>query len=344
MTPRKKLDKNEIRHSPSELPPEKLAQMNREIEEVDEKTEQNIAEIPATFTPEQRASRLQSLKNQNATRKSQIRKSHGVSLRMRQKDKKARIDAGIEPLPARLDEFRASKGAKGSPLGTPHDFPPTSSFSPVNTVRNAPPAASGHSANHYGELSSSSGFGVLKNSKPINGTSANYQPGINYIPTSTPSSISNKRRRTSQEPTSSTYNHPPSSYAVTAPQNHGLAMQEVSAEDAASRFAKRSSGHDTTMADASNSNRRGSRADAVNIDSDGDSDSSSDGDIPAQPPRTAEPVRPAGVLQSVETGDEVMGEGDGAGVGGDGVVREASREQRSLSRGKGLMAKRGGKH
>jgi hypothetical protein len=141
--PRKQAPPSDVRQSPSELPAEKLAALNRELQEADDRYQQQIDEIPADYTEEQRTARLISLKNANASRKSQIRKAHGVSLRLREKDKQARKVAGVTP-PGKAASDRLSMTSMTS-AATPTSAPPTSSFSPINT-----PPRTGPSSSEYG--------------------------------------------------------------------------------------------------------------------------------------------------------------------------------------------------
>jgi hypothetical protein len=136
---------DDVRQSPSELPPEKRAAMDKEIQDADDKYEQQIAAIPKDYTEEQRQARMISLKNGVASKKSQIRKSYGVTLRMRERDKQARKSAGMSTPPTnpRLEEYRAQPpprpNSAGPVNGTPTSTPPVSGFSPINgTNSNAP--------------------------------------------------------------------------------------------------------------------------------------------------------------------------------------------------------------
>jgi hypothetical protein len=146
---------DDVRQSPSELPLEKRAAMDKEIQDADDKYEQQIAAIPKDYTEEQRQARMISLKNGVASKKSQIRKSYGVTLRMRERDKQARKSAGMSTPPAnpRLEEYRSRplpRPNSGGPVsGTPKSTPPVSGFSPINGNKNnapAPPTA----PNNYG--------------------------------------------------------------------------------------------------------------------------------------------------------------------------------------------------
>ena len=116
-----------VRRSPSELDPAKRNEMDIRLQAAEERYQRDVAAIPQSFTVEERNSRLTSLKQGSATRKSQIRKAFGVSLRLREKDKAARKLAmvGTTPLSTnRLESFRAS--ASGTITGS------VTRFSPIN--------------------------------------------------------------------------------------------------------------------------------------------------------------------------------------------------------------------
>lgn len=143
--PRKQAPPSDVRQSPSELSQEALAALNKELEDADARYAQQIAEIPKTYTEAERNARLVSLKNANASRKSQIRKSHGVSLRLREKDKLARKIAGVSPSGKATPENRTPLPSMTTiPPST--STPPVSSFSPINT----PPPRTGSSPSDYG--------------------------------------------------------------------------------------------------------------------------------------------------------------------------------------------------
>lgn len=125
----KQAPSSDIRQSPSELSAERLAALNQELQDADDRYRQQISEIPADATEEQRTARLVSLKNANASRKSQIRKAHGVSLRLREKDKQARKALETTPSGKPAPEQRMSM------TSTPPAAAPVSSFSPSD----APP-------------------------------------------------------------------------------------------------------------------------------------------------------------------------------------------------------------
>ncbi|KAG4435423.1 hypothetical protein IFR05_009097 [Cadophora sp. M221] len=277
--------KVEIRHSPSELTPEKRASLEKAIDDAETEHRDKIAAIPADWSAEERQRRTTSLNNAHATKKSQIRRAHGVSLRMREKDKQARVAAGISPAASsRIQEFRAS--SQSSPAGSP----PSSSFSPINNTAARPSPVNGYhgppqpptayrqptantASRVFNPLSSQpsgrdaplthalqsdgspSGFGML-----VAGSAGSY--------------ANNKRKHGSQEPIGSRNNTP------------GLSMMEVSAEDAASKFAKgyqkkladreredrdreKTRDQDTSMADAPSGEGAGSRGkEAIDISSD----------------------------------------------------------------------------
>ncbi|ESZ97058.1 hypothetical protein SBOR_2549 [Sclerotinia borealis F-4128] len=142
------------RHSPSELTPEKHAALEAALQAVEDKFASDKATIPADWPADKREARLTSLKNGNASRKSQIRKSFGVTLRMRDKDKEAKkrrevLSTRSPSVPGvgyRVDEFHNpsltsySFGARQTSQGSPAtsvrmemvDMRPATGFSPIN--------------------------------------------------------------------------------------------------------------------------------------------------------------------------------------------------------------------
>ena len=136
--PRKQAPPSDVRQSPSELSPERLAALNRELQDADDRYQRLIREIPADATEEHRAARLVSLKNGIASKKSQIRRAHGVSLRLREKDKQARKAIEKTPSGKAAPEQRLSMTSMTSMTSTPPAAAPVSSFSPINTP---PPTA-----------------------------------------------------------------------------------------------------------------------------------------------------------------------------------------------------------
>ncbi|PBP23578.1 hypothetical protein BUE80_DR005671 [Diplocarpon rosae] len=232
-TPRRLQGLKHIRHSPNELPPEKRAQMDRELQEAVEKCEQNIAALPADMSESERASRTQSYRNARATRQSQIRKSHGVSLRLRQTEKAARVLVGLPAAPG-------TKLQEPSPMGTSAGSPPVPTFSAVNSPgRSTSTYGSGsvprrpnfqpsaplsslpgmqdglplNSMNHSNY--SASGFGILRPNAQQHTTPTTYHARLGR------SSLSNEST------------HSPPGRSTPA-----LSMMEVSSEDAAAKFAK----------------------------------------------------------------------------------------------------------
>ncbi|EHL01325.1 hypothetical protein M7I_2658 [Glarea lozoyensis 74030] len=136
---RKQRSDRDVRHPPEDLPPEKLAAMNREIDEEDARhraLQEEILKLPQ----EEQEQRLQSAKNGNASKKSTIRKRYGVTLRLREKDK---IAAGTKK--GTSSKLRTSLSANPETL-TPRNYippaPPANiSFMPINTIVAAPPPA-----------------------------------------------------------------------------------------------------------------------------------------------------------------------------------------------------------
>ena len=251
-----------IRHSPSELTPEKRAALEKAIQDAEDETAEKIAAIPKEWNDEERQRRITSINNANATKKSQIRRAHGVSLRMREKDKMARVAAGISPLASsRIQEFRASHSPAASP--------PAPSFSPVNgktstysgppqpdtSYRAPPPSAA---ARVYNPMSSQpsgndvpltharqdnsarSGFGVLKATTPSHATSDSYASSSALAT----HQVNNKRKHGSQEPIGSQNGTPT------------LSMMEVSTQDAAAKFAK---GYQKKLADREREPEKGAK-------------------------------------------------------------------------------------
>ncbi|KAK0121496.1 hypothetical protein ONS95_009790 [Cadophora gregata] len=253
-----------IRHSPSELTPEKRASLEKALQDAEAEAAQKISKIPSDLPADERQRRLTSINNANATKKSQIRRAHGVSLRMREKDKKARAAAGISPsATSRIQEFRASNSPAGSP--------PASSFSPINgntatysgppqpatAYRPPPPSAakrvfnpmssqpSGHDVPlthaRQQDTSTPSGFGVLKASTPSHITPTSYAASSALATYQ----VNNKRKHGSQEPIGSQNGTPQ------------LSMMEVSTEDAAAKFAK---GYQKKLADREREDRERSKS------------------------------------------------------------------------------------
>jgi hypothetical protein len=136
--PRKQAPPSDVRQSPSELSAERLAALNQQLQDAEDRYQRQIREIPADATEEHRAARLVSLKNGIASKKSQIRRAHGVSLRLREKDKQARKAIEKTPSGKAAREQRLSMTSMASMTSTPPAAAPMSSFSPINTP---PPTA-----------------------------------------------------------------------------------------------------------------------------------------------------------------------------------------------------------
>ena len=134
------------RMSPSELSPVRLAELNQALSKQEAKYQAQVAAIDPSISPQERAARLQSLKNGHATKKSQIRKAFNVTLRMGDKDKAARSAVMTTPAAGlNFEDYRAN------PNHTPRVPPPqtsesisdrssalnlhSSSFSPINSTR-----------------------------------------------------------------------------------------------------------------------------------------------------------------------------------------------------------------
>ncbi|CAG8950708.1 hypothetical protein HYFRA_00002918 [Hymenoscyphus fraxineus] len=116
--------RTDIRQSPSELPPEKLAQLDNELAAEDSKYEVARQQAESLDEPE-RSSRLISLKNGLASKKSTIRRRYGVSLRLRERDK--------------LAQKASMNNRLRSEDSTPQNsVAPASGFSPINTIVSAP--------------------------------------------------------------------------------------------------------------------------------------------------------------------------------------------------------------
>ncbi|TAQ86086.1 hypothetical protein B7494_g5600 [Chlorociboria aeruginascens] len=183
---------SDIRQSPSELSPERKMELDRQLDEAEHKYQQQIADIPSSFSPTERANRLVSLKNGNASRKSQIRKSFGVSLRLREKDKAA-MKASIKRPKQSFEQYRAAPLSHHPQMSTPtpvYTIPPgpTTGFSPINSgnVARAPPPS----------LLNSSLAKKSASHSPVNSNSL-FAHGSNPNP--------NKRRRISDDGNSSQF-------------------------------------------------------------------------------------------------------------------------------------------
>lgn len=280
----------EVRYSLSELTPQQRAALDQAIQDAETDCAEKIAAIPLDFSAEERQRRITSINYGNATKKSQIRRAHGVSLRMREKDKQARVAAGISPAASsRIQEFKASSSS--APSGSPPSFSPINDNAatsrplngysgppqPATAYRQPPPGTATKIFNPMStqpsgrdvpltharqDASSPSGFGILKATAPLSSYGASYHAN--------PEHISNKRKYGSQEPIGVSRNGTPQSL-----------MMEVSAEDAASKFAKgyqkkmaqreredRGRNGDMSMTEAPRASSSGNTVIAIDISSD----------------------------------------------------------------------------
>lgn len=118
---------------PSELPPDQKEKLEKAIDEQEKKYTQQQANVDTSLTQAEREKKLLSLKQNNATKKSQIRKSFGVTVRQRLKDGNKTKNSAVRPA---LENFRAT--AESAPITMRQSSPmiPTGSgFSPINVIR-----------------------------------------------------------------------------------------------------------------------------------------------------------------------------------------------------------------
>jgi hypothetical protein len=172
-----------IRLSPSELSPQRLAQLNKALANEEVRYLELCAAVDTKLGQRERDARLQSLKNAHATRKSQIRKSYNVTLRMGEKDRAVRNAAVATPtVRSSLEGYRAAAVSDGPRIGRATVFrsspqAPTPSFSPINVPGNnqlnrkaSRSTAQGWSARSNPALRQTSGIssssGVLQPEKP----------------------------------------------------------------------------------------------------------------------------------------------------------------------------------
>lgn len=254
----------DFRHSPSELSPEKLARLNQELADEDAKYARSTA--AAQDLPEvERTARLISLKNGNASKKSQIRKKYGVSLRLREKDKAARKAAAAAETPPPNPRLSAYMAAPMPPrTSSAGSTVPTIGFSPINARQQnasshtrrspygAPPAsfpvppqrpsvASSNAPLHHAHTDQHPGtFGMLLNGTP------RYAPQNQMTSSTFAEQRRNAKRRRSEDDDghqsirSSYYsmNTAPASTAP-APRRPRMSMMEVSSQDAATKYPKK---------------------------------------------------------------------------------------------------------
>ena len=255
----------DARVNPSQLSPEKKANMDAEISAEDIRYHDVCLAIDhdADLTAEEKLQKKTSRKNMNATKKSQIRKKYGASLRLRERDKIA-LKATALSSPAAASSSKPYPSYSSPAVQLPsYISTPSSGFSPINAPSrhvagpSRPPPilppqytqqqngnASASSSTNLRSDARLSGFGILRTNKPSR--PQGYQ---NQNP-----SYPNKRQRTSsigdasgsgtQSPaiphlippmarTRTPYD-PPSSTS-----GPGLSMIEVSSEDAASKYPKK---------------------------------------------------------------------------------------------------------
>jgi hypothetical protein len=253
--------------------------MDKELQEADDKYIQAIAAISPEWTEAARLARMTSLKNGNASKKSQIRKSYGVTLRMRERDKQARKSSGMSTPPTnpRLEEYRAqplprpnSVGLSGPPGGgTPTGTPPVSGFSPINKNNGPgpiPPTGTGNPKAPWGPSVSIGQYQSQYRPPPINAAQrvqnsftiphpntlthaleSQPAPGFGVLrPTNPPINFQQvsgtKRRRTSEdvgEPRAAPASNSSTSSPSNQGQDQGLAMLPVRVEDAASKYPRK---------------------------------------------------------------------------------------------------------
>ncbi|KAF8847809.1 hypothetical protein BDZ45DRAFT_811296 [Acephala macrosclerotiorum] len=127
-TPVSSTKKEKIRRHPSELTPQEREAMDADLNAEIQKHQKNVADINAKYDGAEREARLTSANNGHNTKMSNLRKKHGVTLRMRQSDKDARTAAGFTP------QSNSHVGQiKAASMTTPSQpSPPVPSFSPVN--------------------------------------------------------------------------------------------------------------------------------------------------------------------------------------------------------------------
>jgi len=256
---------SDIRQSPSELPPEKLAALNQELADEDARHARAVAQA-ATLDPIERANKLVSLKNGTASKKSQIRKKYGVSLRLRDKDKAARLAATTTTPPPtqRMNSNYISSPLPTRVVSAAAASPPTTGFSPINAAQRNGPSPNGTPGGSplppasypapqrpplapanpplrhaQADRNSDSGFGMLVSSHP------RYAPQ-NQMTTSTfAEQQRNGKRRRSEDDNEGRQSRRSSPYFTAAntvpraPSRPNLSMMQVSAEDAASKYPRK---------------------------------------------------------------------------------------------------------
>lgn len=250
-TTRKQAPRKDVRVDPSDLSPEKLAALNRDLTELDRKFEEGVAELPADMDPELKANRIVSLKNANSSRKSQIRKNYGVTLRMRDKDKQHRNSKR-----ASMTANNTGTGGSSSPSGSAATTPaPMAAPTPVArpkfdglraSAANSPlsgPSVAGFSPVNTPSIS---GFSPVNRPKP-NGNGTPPSSGFGVLTTKQPHFDNDRKRRHElfeheRRPGSGAGGYtggiPSNSVLNSGLSGSGLAMVEMGSEDADERYRK----------------------------------------------------------------------------------------------------------
>ena len=278
-TPGKREPPSDVRQSPSQLTPEKLAALQQELQDEDDKYATLRAAAQALPVASERDARLVSLKNGNASKKSQIRKKYGVSLRLREKDKAAARNAVSIAAPPPNPRLNASSYMASLPTPTSSAglTAPTTGFSPINAAqRNGPsplnglpygpppsslsqrpPMTNGPLRHAQADQPSGSGFGML-----VNNTHPRYAPH-NQMTTSTYAEQQrNAKRRRSEDDDDGRQSFRPSFYSshsntpssTAPPRPSRMSMMELSSEDAANKYPKKSLAPGQSQVSGPNSN------------------------------------------------------------------------------------------
>jgi hypothetical protein len=188
--------------------------MDRQIAAEDLRYQNALAAIDPQLPQDDQERRKISLKNGNATKKSQIRKSFGVTLRMREKDRIASRTIAMVSSPAPMAASVAGPSSSGpsrlSPHVPSHVSTPSSGFSPINAPapRHSPQVASGQPQSlHQSKRQRTSSFGEQATSPAV----SDWTPPLS-------------RTQTPYGP---------------APAGARLSTKELSSKDAASKHPKR---------------------------------------------------------------------------------------------------------
>ncbi|CZR61765.1 uncharacterized protein PAC_11662 [Phialocephala subalpina] len=267
--------KKKFRRLVSELTPQESEALHSDLNREIQRYNQSVIDLKAKYSGTDLENRLTTAHNGHGTKMSNIRNSHGVTLRMRQKEKDERIAAGYTPPSnSQVGQIKAISG--NSPRNS---SPLVPSFSPVNgsgsksgsSAPRAPPMSQparmpylpSHLPNPAGYTAPPMG-GALRapnqysppHPDPLIHTRAgidNPSPyGVMKL-TDVRSPNPNKRRRSSEDGSSPRPNGPASAprpqpwFANTqnrtvsqpqpSPSAPGLSMMEMRSEDAASKLA-----------------------------------------------------------------------------------------------------------